>query len=74
MNSTYEKRLGANIRTLRKKRGLTQDQVSAQLQVLGCDITRSAYAKLEVGQRHIYADELKLLCEVLHVSFDELFV
>ena len=74
MDFDYEKRLGANIRALRKKRGLTQEQVSAQLQVMGCDMTRSAYAKLEVGQRHIYADELKALRAVFHVGFDELFV
>lgn len=44
------------------------------MQINGCDITRSALAKIEVGQRHIYPDELKLFKELLNVSFDELFV
>ncbi len=74
MDVHYEKQLGQNIRRLRMERKLSQEQVSAQMQVRGCDITRSAVAKIEVGQRHIYPDELKLLKEILAVSFEELFV
>ena len=74
MDIHYEKQLGQNIRKLRMKRKLSQEQISAQLQIRGCDITRSAIAKIEVGQRHIYPDELKLLKEILAVSFEELFV
>lgn len=74
MNSSYEKSLGQNIRKLRMSRGLSQEQLSAQLQVRGCDITRSALAKIEVGQRHIYPDELKLLREIFDIPYDQLFV
>lgn len=74
MNSDYEKSLGQNIRKLRMARGLSQDQLSAQMQVRGCDITRSALAKIEVGQRHIYPDELKLLREIFAVPYEQLFV
>ena len=74
MDIHYEKQLGQNIRRLRMERKLSQDQMSAQMQVRGCDITRSAFAKIEVGQRHIYPDELKLIKEILSVSFEELFV
>ena len=71
MNMEYEKVVGQTIRRLRNNRGLTQEQVSAQLQVRGCDVTRSALAKIEAGQRHIYVDELKALKEILQVSLDE---
>lgn len=74
MNTEYEYALGQNIRMLRLKHGLSQEQLAAQLQTRGCDITRSALAKMEVGQRHIYPDELKLLHELLEVSYEELFV
>ncbi len=74
MNSEYEKRLGQNIRSLREKADMTQERLSMQMQIRGCDITRSALAKIEVGQRHIYPDELKLFKELLNVTFDELFV
>ena len=72
MNKEYEKRVGINIRTLREKAGLTQEQLSARLQVSGCDITRSAVAKIEVGQRHIYPDEIKLLKEILNVDYSDI--
>ena len=51
---------------------MTQDQLAAQLQVHGIDITRSALAKIEVGQRHIYLDELLALQKILEIPFSEL--
>ena len=72
MNVEVEKRVGINLRSLRERAGLTQEQLSAQLQVRGCDITRSALAKIEVGQRHLYPDEIIMLRQVLNVSFDEI--
>lgn len=73
MNSEFEKAIGNNIRCLREKAGMTQEQLSAKLQVGGCDITRSAVAKIEVGQRHIYPDEIKLIKEILNVTYDDIF-
>lgn len=72
MNEIYEKKLGKNIRRIREERKLTQEELSVRLQLGGCDITRSALAKMEVGQRHIYPDEIKLLKEILSVSYEEL--
>ena len=73
MDTSVERRIGQNIRKLREKNGLTQEMLSAQLQVRGCDITRSALAKIEVGQRHLYPDEIIQLKEILRVSFDDIF-
>ena len=53
MNAAIEKKIGTNIRKLRERANLTQEQVAAKLQTNGCDITRSAVAKIEVGQRHL---------------------
>lgn len=74
MNKEYEKLVGMNIRNLREKAELTQEQLSAKLQVRGCDITRSALAKIEVGQRHLYPDEIKLLKEILSVEYNDIFM
>ena len=74
LDLNYERRLGQNIRRLRMERKLSQEEVAAKLQLRGCDITRSAVAKIEAGCRHIYSDEIKLIKEILKVSFDELFV
>ena len=73
MNINYEKKFGNNIRKIRESRKITQEQLSSKLQINGCDITRSAVAKIEVGQRHVYPDEIKLIKEILNVSFDEIF-
>lgn len=72
MNIEYEKHVGKNIRELREKKYLTQEQLSARLQTMGCDITRSALAKMEVGQRHIYLDELKLIKDILGTDYSNL--
>ena len=73
MDAAIEKKIGNNIRRLREKAGLTQEQVAAKLQINGCDITRSAVAKIEVGQRHLYPDEIILLRKILSASYEEIF-
>ena len=73
MNSRVEKKIGENIRRLRERAGLTQEQLAAQMQVRDCDLTRSAVAKIEVGQRHLYPDEILLLHEILRAKYEEIF-
>ena len=73
MNPTIEKRVGNNIRILREKANMTQEVLAAKLQLLGCDITRSAVAKIEVGQRHLYPDEVILIRQILKVSYEDIF-
>lgn len=73
MNVSIEKKIGKNIRALREKAGLTQEQVAAKLQICGCDITRSAVAKIEVGQRHLYPDEIILLKSILSATYEDIF-
>ncbi len=73
MNQKTEKRIGNNIRDLREKSDMTQELLSIRMQIAGCDITRSAIAKIEVGQRHLYPDEIILIKEILNVSYDDIF-
>ena len=73
MNRIVEKEIGNNIRKIRESLGMTQDALSAKLQLQGCDITRSAIAKIEVGQRHLYPDEIILIKEILCTDFDTIF-
>ncbi|MBE7021914.1 MAG: helix-turn-helix transcriptional regulator [Ruminococcaceae bacterium] len=74
MNSFYEKQVGTQIRKIRMDNKLTQDQLTAKLQIAGCDITRSALAKIEVGQRHIYPDEIKALKQALRVTYEDILI
>ena len=73
MNAIIEKQIGQNIRALREKKNMTQETLAAKLQLEGCDITRSSVAKIEVGQRHLYPDEIYHIKKILNVSYDEIF-
>lgn len=72
MNTEIEKKIGKNIRNLREKAGYTQNYIATKLQLNGCDVTRSAVAKIEVGQRHLYADEIILLKQILETTFEDI--
>ena len=73
MNIEFEKQMGRNIRHIREEKGMTQELLSAKLQLAGCDITRSAVAKIEVGQRHIYTHEIRHIRQILSTTYEELF-
>ncbi len=73
INSHIEKLIGNNIKLLREKAGMTQEMLAAKLQVSGCDITRSSIAKIEVGQRHLYPDEILLIKQILRVEYEDIF-
>ena len=73
MNTEIELKIGQNIRNIREKQNMTQETLAAKLQLNGCDITRSAVAKIEVGQRHLYPDEIILIKEILNTSFENIF-
>lgn len=70
MNKGIEIKVGNNIRNIREAANMTQEKLAANLQLNGCDITRSAVAKIEVGQRHLYPDELILIRKILNTTFD----
>ncbi|MCI1268824.1 MAG: helix-turn-helix domain-containing protein [Ruminococcus sp.] len=73
MNKNIEYKIGINIKNLRENKNITQELLAAKLQLNGCDITRSAVAKIEVGQRHLYPDEIILIKKILNVSYDDIF-
>lgn len=73
MNKQIEQRIGNNIRKIREDLDMTQEILATKLQLKGCDITRSAVAKIEVGQRHLYPDEIILIKEILNTTYEEIF-
>lgn len=73
MNHAIETKVGNNIRRIREEKGMTQEILAAKLQLGGCDITRSAVAKIEVGQRHLYPDEIILIRRILQTTYEEIF-
>ena len=70
MNRKIEAIVGLNIRRERIRNKMTQDILAAKLQLRGCDISRSAVAKIEAGQRHVYPDEVIVLRDILKTDFE----
>ena len=73
MNREAEKQSETISEKIRESVNMTQETLSAKLQLRGCDITCSVVAKIEVGQRHLYADEIILIKEILNGDFEEIF-
>lgn len=65
--------IGENLQRLRKAQGLTQEQVCAQMSVLGRPMLQSTYAQIETGVRNIFVSDLITLKKIFKTSYDEIF-
>lgn len=65
--------IGHRIATLRKAAKLTQDQTVARLQVMGLEISKSTYAKIETNRMNIKVSELMALQRIFKVDFNAFF-
>ena len=66
--------IGHNIQALRRRAGMTQDQVVAKLQLMGLRISKSTYAKLETNRMNIKVSELVALKEIFQAEYQDFFV
>ena len=66
--------IGQNIQAMRRRAGLTQDMVVAQMGVMGIEISKSTYAKLETNRMNIKISELVALKRIFNCTFEEFFV
>lgn len=64
--------IGPRVRELRRAKGLSQEQMAAQLQLLGMDSERGVVKRIENGSRFVTDLELCLLAEYFQVSVAEL--
>lgn len=65
--------IGHNIQHLRHNVKMTQDQVVAQLQLMGIEISKSTYAKLETNRMNIKVSELVALSKIFNADISEFF-
>lgn len=65
--------IGHNIQRLRRSTNMTQDQVVAQLQLMGIEISKSTYAKLETNRMNIKVSELIALSKIFDADIAEFF-
>lgn len=65
--------LGRNIRALRHKSHMTQEQVVARLNERGLVCSRSIYSQMECGRYNIRVSELAAFSEIFGVDYNAFF-
>lgn len=65
--------IGTNLRRIRKKKGLTQNDVCAQMAQVGRPMLQSTYAQIESGTRNIFVSDLIALKRIFRVDYSEFF-
>ena len=64
--------ISANLIELRKRRNYSQRLLAYKLQLKGYDMDKNVITRIETNKRYVTDIELKALCEVLEVTYDEL--
>ena len=59
--------IGNKLKQLRKNKGMSQEQAADYLH-----ISQSAYARMENGESHSWANHIKDICKVFEISPEEL--
>jgi transcriptional regulator with XRE-family HTH domain len=65
--------IGSALKNLRKKAGLSQEQVASQLQVMGCNVSRAMYAQMETGSYSIRISVLVVLKQIFKADYSDFF-
>ena len=65
--------IGKNIQRLSNDPKMTQDQVVAKMNVMGLNISKSTYAKLETNRMNIRESELIALKIIFNAEFNDFF-
>ena len=66
-------RIGPNIRKYRLQSHTTQEQVTAKMQLMGINISRSIYSQIEGGTYNIRVSELAAMKEIFNINYESFF-
>lgn len=70
---TGEKNLIAdNLIELRKKHHISQRLLAYKLQLAGYDMDKNVITRIETNKRYVTDIELKALCEIFEITYEEL--
>lgn len=70
---TGEKNLIANnLIDLRKKHHISQRLLAYKLQLAGYDMDKNVITRIETNKRYVTDIELKALCEIFDITYEEL--
>lgn len=65
--------IGDNIGCLRNSCNMTQEQVVAKMNLMGLNISKSSYAKIETNRINIRISELMALKAIFNANISEFF-
>ena len=65
--------VGANLKKIRLLNGLSQEQLIAQLNLLGLDLDRTSLSRIENQNREVYDYELVYFSKALKVNIIDLY-
>jgi transcriptional regulator with XRE-family HTH domain len=65
--------VGPQIRKVRGKLGLTQEQLATNCQLAGLDISRSTLGQIESRLRYVTDEELMVVASLLGVALEALY-
>lgn len=66
-NNEFDVRVGSNIKELREKQNMTQQEIADKL-----NVSRASVCHWETGERALYFYIAKDLCKVLNCSLEDL--
>ncbi|MCG8313677.1 MAG: helix-turn-helix domain-containing protein [Pseudomonadales bacterium] len=65
--------IGPQVKRLREQKAMTQEDLTAQCNLLGWSISRGTLAKIESQVRRVIDSEVVFLAQALEVEISELF-
>ena len=65
--------IGSNLKKIRLLTGLSQEQLIAQLNLLGLDLDRTSLSRIENQNREVYDYELVYFSKALKVNIVDLY-
>ncbi len=71
-DSGYKNLIAKNLIALRQEFGLSQRDLARKLQINGCDVDKNVITRIETQKRYVTDIEVKKLCEIFNVTFEEL--
>lgn len=69
----HSKSLGHHLKMLRLESGFGVTELAKYMQLLGCDMTRECWVKIEAGTHNVSIEQLYAFKKALQISYDKIF-
>ena len=69
----YSKPFGYHLKLLRLEAGFGVTELAKYMQLLGCDMTRECWVKIESGVHSVSPEQLWAFKKALNISYNKIF-